>query len=340
MRDSFARRVVGFISLLTITLFFAVTVSGYTLVMRGGRRIEIPARFVVTGSTLTYEVSPGIQVTLALAAIDVPGTEKANSEQPGSLLARNQVESPRSHGQRQRTRTITNRDLEPTTRRRQESEAVYERKRKLLGLPTLDETRRRTAAVPDFSGTDLERQLIADRESETYWRARASALRSEMSALDSELSYLRARLEEFQPASFSSYSVVSGGFPPFISFGNVAPFSRLPVRRHNGGFAARQAGAQLHARIGFGGGATRSGVFVNSGDVSLRRGFGGRGHLQFPVVAPFGVIGQPYDYSLERSALIMQFNERAATRAGLNARWRELENEARRAGASPGWLRP
>ncbi len=89
MRDiRVARRMIRFVLLLTVTLLFAVTVSGYTVVMRGGRRIEIPIKFIVTNSTLTYEVSPGIQVTLALAAIDVAATEKANSEQPGSLLAR------------------------------------------------------------------------------------------------------------------------------------------------------------------------------------------------------------------------------------------------------------
>ncbi len=91
-------------------------------------------------------------------------------------------------------------------RRRHESEAAYERKRKQIGLPTLAESRKRAATVPDVSGTDLERQLIADRESEAYWRARASELRTEMAALDSELSYLRARLEESPPGSFTSYS--------------------------------------------------------------------------------------------------------------------------------------
>jgi hypothetical protein len=46
-----------------------------------------------------------------------------------------------------------------------------------------------------------------------------------------------------------------------------------------------------------------------------------------------------YDYSYERSELITRFNELAGARAGFNARWRELEEEARRAGVPPGWLR-
>ena len=56
--------------------------------MHGGRRVEIPSRFVVTPATLTYEVAEGIQITIPMAAIDIPATEKANHELPGSLLGR------------------------------------------------------------------------------------------------------------------------------------------------------------------------------------------------------------------------------------------------------------
>ena len=57
-----------------------------------------------------------------------------------------------------------------------------------------------------------------------------------------------------------------------------------------------------------------------------------------PNVTVFGS-SPAYDYSYERSELITRFNDLAAARAGLNARWRELEEEARRAGVPPGWLR-
>ncbi|HEX6648036.1 MAG TPA: hypothetical protein VF075_00805, partial [Pyrinomonadaceae bacterium] len=49
---------------------------------------------------------------------------------------------------------------------------------------------------------------------------------------------------------------------------------------------------------------------------------------------------QQYDYSYERSELSNQLNDLEMQRTGLSARWRELEEEARRAGAYPGWLRP
>ncbi|HVF22006.1 MAG TPA: hypothetical protein VM941_02975, partial [Pyrinomonadaceae bacterium] len=46
------------------------------------------------------------------------------------------------------------------------------------------------------------------------------------------------------------------------------------------------------------------------------------------------------DHSLERATLTNQLNELMMQRAALGVRWKELEEEARRAGAYPGWLRP
>src|SRR6266853_1264151 len=71
-----------------LILSFVCAASAYTVVMRGGKRIEIPSKFLVTTTTLTYEAGPGIQITLQLAAIDIPATEKANNETAGALLRR------------------------------------------------------------------------------------------------------------------------------------------------------------------------------------------------------------------------------------------------------------
>jgi hypothetical protein len=45
-------------------------------------------------------------------------------------------------------------------------------------------------------------------------------------------------------------------------------------------------------------------------------------------------------YDDDRETLTRRLRELELERAGLQARWRLLEDEARRAGASPGWLRP
>ncbi len=350
-----------------IVLLVTVVANAYTVIMRGGRRVEIPARFVVTPATLTYEVTEGIQITIPMAVIDIPATEKANHELPGSLLRRAKWGTADSSGpkdliEKQKAapggrRTITNRDLETSMRRRRENEAAYESRRKQLGLPSLEESRKQAAAEFDLVTTELAQKRIAERQSEDFWRARAAALRTEIAALDAELNYIRVRLDEVpfgaplgvSGGSFTSVGTIVGfgnvrgrgnfGGRPFGHFGGGRSFHGQTTHRPNVYIAPR--GPQLRARIGFGGGARRGRVFVNPGTFRQTRqvGFGSPFGV-LPNIPVFGSVVQGYDFTYERSALITRFNELAAARAGLNARWRELEDEARRAGVAPGWLRP
>jgi len=361
------RAVSRVVSVLVLMLVLAVTANAYTVVMRGGRRLEIPSQFVVTASTLTYEVTPGVQVTLQVAAIDIQATEKANNEKPGSLLGRGQLTALESSGPRSRgkdeqtapathaTRTITNRDLESSMRRRLESESAYEKRREQLGLPSVAESRRQAAAESELISAELEQTRVAEKETEDYWRGRAAALRTEMTALDAELAYVRARLDD-GPLPLSngwangSFTTVSG-VVPFISFGSVGRRSfgnfgaarsfRGPASSRPNVFVTPRAGGQLTGRVAFGGGATRGHVLLNPGAFPNPGPIGIGGHFPpFVGARAFGSTIPFYNYSYELSALITRFNELAAARAGLNARWRELEDEARRAGAPPGWLRP
>jgi hypothetical protein len=349
--------------LFMVICILAGTASAYTVVMRGGRRIEIPSQFVVTASTLTYETAPGIQITLLIAAIDVPATEIANNEKPGSLLRRRQSEFSSAQTSESgkidkpeiTRRTITNRDLESSARRRNDSELAYERRRKQLGLPSVAESRAQAAVESDSLALELAQRRVAENESENYWRERAAALRTEMAALDAEIGWIRARLEEgafplssdWANGSFSTVSTVI----PFISFGNfgrrafgnfgtVGSFPR-PGAHRPGVFVAPRQEARITGRVAFGGGGTQGRVLVSPGTFPLSspRGFGSRFPV-FPNVGLFGSVIPSYDVSYERGELITRFNELGAARAGLSARWRELEEEARRAGAPPGWLRP
>lgn len=352
------------VSISAVILLLVVAANAYTVIMLGGRRVEIPSRFVVTPATLTYEVTEGIQVTIPMAAIDIVATEKANHEGPGSLLARAKTGTSRpsdqssvegqqaSSGSR---RTITNRDLETLKRRRQDSEAAYESKRKQLGLPSIEESRKRASAEFDVATTELAQKRDAEKQTEDYWRARASALRTDMAAVDAELNYIRAQLDEvpFAPATW-------GG--SFSSLGSIVAFGNFRGRGHYGGnsvgnfgggrsfrgqithrpnvYVSPSYGPQLRARVGFGGGATRGQMLVNPGRFRHTRQIGASGVVGvLPVATVFGSSVQGYDFTYERGALITRFNELGGARAGLNARWRELEDEARRAGVSPGWLR-
>ncbi len=339
-----------------LILSFAAAASAYTVVMRGGKRIEIPSKFLVTNTTLTYEAGPGIQITLELAAIDIPATEKANNETAGALLRRVGAVSEESTAQNQGEvkkippsqvrRTITNRDLDASTVRRRQSELAYEKRRQELGLPSVAESRRRAEVESIQIRNELAATRSAEKESESYWRARASALRTEIAAIDAELNYLRVRLEDSPSPLSSGFTSISVApfIAPGISFGNAGighPFPRVGMPGQLPVYGAPQFGPQLAPRIGFGGGDTRGQVLLNNGGF---RHFGSLGvGFPFPIISTVGVFGsgiQPYDYSYERSALITHFNELATARAGLNARWRELEDEARRAGVPPSWLRP
>lgn len=336
-------------TVLAIVCFLSLSVNAYTVIMRGGRHVEVPSRFLVTATTLTYEVSTGVQVTLQMDAIDIPATEKANNESPGSLLRRASDETRLSAGQsiaQRATKTITNRDLEASMRRRSESELAYERRRKELGLPSVAESRKRAEAESASIAGELAETRAVQQDSESYWRARASALRTEIASVDAQLGYIRRQLEE--PAfpntlgntfgNFGSFGVIN--VAPFIGFGNVggrSAFSRTVARPNI--FVAPRGGTQVGGRLSFGGPITRGQVWINPLQFHRSRGINSSVFAR-PFSTTYVPTWQGYGVLDERSQLITQFNELSLARAGLSARWRELEEEARRAGASPGWLRP
>lgn len=355
------------VSVSTIILLLVVVANAYTVIMRGGRRVEIPSRFVVTPATLTYEVTEGIQITIPMAVIDIPATEKANHELPGSLLARvnggtADSSAPKDLVEKQKVtsggrRTITNRDLETSMRRRRESEVAYETRRKQLGLPSLEESRKRAAAEFDLVTAQLAEKRIAEGQSEDYWRERAAALRTETAALDAELNYIRVRLDELPfgtPFGVSGGSFTSDGsivgFGDFVGSGNFGRSRgnwgrgrsyRGQTTQRPGIYVDPRYGSQIRGRVGFGGGARRGQILGNPGTFRHARQAGiGWPFGGFPNATVLGSPLQGYDFTDERSALVTRFNELAAARAGMSARWRELEEEARRAGVAPGWLRP
>jgi hypothetical protein len=338
---------------LLLLLVVPLAASAYTVVMRGGRRIEIPERFVVTETTLTYEVSPGISITLQMSAIDIAATERANNEPPGSLLERAGMQAQNAVNVQptRAARTITNRDLDATRRAREASEAAYERRRRELGLPTLEESRRRAEAEARVAREELRRSMSEEAQNEEYWRARAAELREQLAALDAQIDYVRGLLASLpdRPA-IGSYTVLTNAFPLFpsrgaVGFPHFGPGQRAPlaggIARRPGVFVAPNIGPQLTARLSLGGGRTRGQVFVNPSYPGR-----GLGH-PFPhgaLAQPFPLLGYTYPdnslYDYDRASLLERLRELELERAGFQARWRVLEDEARRAGALPGWLRP
>jgi len=194
-------------------VFLALTVSAvnaYTVVMRDGRRVEIPNEFTVTNSTLTYEVSNGFQVTIQLNTVDIAATERANNEPTGSLLQKADA-APNTQQTRPRAaRSITNKDLEVYRKARVENERAYDEQRRELGLPSAEERRREVAEIEARTLEQVRR--MRDQE-EAYWQSRAEAARAEMAAQEA-----RSGSRQDIPWSYSSFGGFSG-FGPFDGFG-------------------------------------------------------------------------------------------------------------------------
>lgn len=206
--------------LFVAALFLIATVSvvnAYTVVMRDGRRVEIPNEFTVTNSTLTYDVGNGMQVTIQLNTVDIAATERANGGSRGSLLQRADVPAVLAP-QTPRTsvgRTITNADLEKFRQARVQNED----QRKQLGLPSLEERQQEVAAIADRT---LEQVRRMREQEEAYWRSRAEALRAEAAANEARFGSQRR-----DNLGFVDSFGVFPGFSPFDGFGFGGRFNRF-----------------------------------------------------------------------------------------------------------------
>src|SRR5690348_6219462 len=174
----------GVSRVLFAALFLSLTVTvvnAYTVVMRDGRRVEIPNEFTVTNSTLTYDVGNDMQVTIQLNAVNIAATERANGQAKGALLLKaNAPAAPVPQARRTTAgRSITNADLEKFRVARVKSEEEYESQRQQLGLPSMQERRREVEAIEDRT---LEQVRSMRAQEEAYWRSRAEAARAEMQA--------------------------------------------------------------------------------------------------------------------------------------------------------------
>lgn len=296
-------------------LLCAGAASAYTLVLRDGRRIEVTSDFQVTQTTFTYEVAPGINKTLQLSLIDIAATERANNETPGSFrqhvtrIANPSLQQPVKHAHQ----TLTNRDLEPIRLRRIESEKNYEKRRIELGLPSLEETRRRQAEEEaDLLG--LARRRASDEaNNEIYWRQRAGALRNEIAAIDAEINYWSSRR--------SVAPFVANATIPFLSWPNRPV--QMPLRGSGQGTMLAPAAGAPNSNL------------VNTGVAPLRSPGRNRPLINSGGVRQFGFVGLYQSYGASD-----ELNSLRARRAALEALWRELEDDARRAHVPQIWLQP
>jgi hypothetical protein len=206
----------GVSRILFAVVFLALTVSAvnaYTVILRDGRRVEIPSDFTVTNSTLTYDAGSGIQVTIQLNTVNIAETERANGEARGAFLNKANAPKVQSAPQTRPTtarRSITNADLEKYRQARIENEKIYEERRQELGLPSMEDRQREVAEIQDRT---LEQVRSMRAQEEAYWRTRAEAMRAEMAASEAQFGFRQ------QPAEIPwSFSSIGSGFP-FDGFG-------------------------------------------------------------------------------------------------------------------------
>jgi hypothetical protein len=212
-----------FLSAACLLFVLVVTTNAYTVVLRGGKRVEIPAQFTVTTTTLTYEAAPSFFITLQMTAIDIPATERANNETAGSLLGRvakqqqsvRTAENTRVEGKTRAKRSVTNRDLEAYARARLESDRAYEQTRKELGLPPLAVERAQAAKETEQFWQELERTRVEDEGN-----ARAAELQAQIGALSNQLNYLQATVGERSAFASGAFGGL-GGVSSFRSSGRT-----------------------------------------------------------------------------------------------------------------------
>jgi len=351
-------------AVVVLLMLFTVTAQAYTIILRGGKAVVIPESFTATATTLSYELSEGFQATIQISAIDLAATDRANREPAGSFLKRLEVNrlrtaeaavakgpGPIRKDTATQERTVTNRDLEAYSRKRREGELAYERRRQELGLPSAEESRRQAQIQAELLRQRFEQTQAEERANQAYWRERALALRSDMAAADAEINAIRQQLDWLPANSYFTSLGGVNGIGPFLGFGQSAvnPSLLAPnvpnvlVTPQLGSPAASVGGLTFQPRGGGGSGPAsvghgRAGVghgFRHGGGHGFRRGVGHGGFSPGFILGAY----QPYDLSYERTVLRNRLHEVVARRAALGARFRALEEEARRAGVPPGWLR-
>jgi hypothetical protein len=316
LRGAFPRLILS----VAAVLIFAATASAYTLVFRGGQRIEIPDDFTLTRTTLTFEISPGFNRTILLTLIDVAATERANRESPGTFLKRREATSPApavvNEPAPRAVRTLTNTDLAGARQRRIESEQAYEARRKQLGLPTVAETRQRQDEESAAFRAQLRESSAARLSEERYWRDRARALRTEIAMVDTQINYVRGRINEVAQSQTTQ--------------GWITDVYPIWPRGRRGGYPNRPNGGYWPARPPYGGGLPN--IFGYPGYGLPGYGYPGYGYPPGPF--------DNFDRSGERSDLTYRLDDLVVKRAALLVQWRTLEDEARDARVPQVWLEP
>ena len=193
-----------------LLIFTATAASAYTIVMRNGRRVEIPNTFTTTKSTLTYETAPGIQITIQLTSIDIAATERVNGLAAGTffnMASEPAVPAPVEPQRKTAARSITNKDVEVYRQAR----IANERQRQELGLPSVEDRRREVEEID--ARTQQQIRDMRSREELDFWRSRATQLEGQMTATQNQMSVMANQSNDYPWAYPYGVGLVTTGYP-------------------------------------------------------------------------------------------------------------------------------
>jgi len=298
------RPIVRFASSIFLLMAIASVTTAYTLVFRDGRRVEIPSDFFVTRVTLTYELAPGFTKTLSVALLDVPATERANNEVAGSFFKHVQKEP--APAEKEQTQPATQPAQRARTTLTNRDLEPFEARR--IEAEKRYERRRLELGLPSVEASRRQRAV---EESSMLDRAREKA---DLEARDEAYWRDRARsLRNEIAATDSQIDYVRARLAQIPPSANYIITEEWP----------------------------RGGIFGED----RRRIFRPR--------RPYDIFGYPNGYpnvsiypnddgynAYQRTNLTQRLDDFMTTRAGLTARWLQLEDEARDARVPQIWLEP
>ncbi len=251
------------------------------------------------------------------------------------------------------TKTVTNADLEKFRQKRVQAETEYRKNYEKLGFPSPEEQAREREQSRFEAEETIARRREQRMENEGDFSAQAAGLRREIAAVEAQISYVASLF----PVNQSPTSYYTGG---------VAPFGYSRYGRANSIWRGDNTGrvffgGSFRSRAGFGNARPsapqiqnfyrannlnnrRGGIYgrntrpIRNGagiSIGIGGGFGNINNGQFYGYAPtYGyyipVVVDRYDYTQDEA--VTELRRLEQQRAGLYAKWRLLQDEAKKAG--------
>ena len=225
------------------------------------------------------------------------------------------------------TKTVTNADLERFKQKRIQSEAEYRAKYKELGMPSPEELERRNAEdkrrLVEFS----QKLRYEKRQTQDYWQSQSVFLRNEIASVSAQINFLNKQIAALpsQNSIFDSPPIYTIGY---LSNGYQRGYQRrvTTVNPANNVQTAINAAA-ANPNPYYGTPLYSTGIKAVIDPNLPRRGYGR--YYGYNNYNPYPVNN---GNSLQRDELVSRLQYLGQVRAGLLAQWRNLVDEAHRAG--------